>query len=206
MGVKPWTKRYLEWVKQEVHFEQTAQEATLLDYLHEVEHVGARIVRLDGAIEEAVKRRRPQMRAVIEALQALRGIAKVSAVTIVAEVGELSRFARARQLMGYGGMVAREDSSGERMRRGQITKTGNAHLRRIVVEAAWAYRHRPAVGGTLRKRQEHVSEEVKEIAWKAQQRLHSATGGCLAKGKHKEVWSRRSAAKLLGFIWAIGSQ
>jgi transposase len=110
---------------------------------------------------------------VIEALQALRGIAKVSAVTIVAEVGELSRFPKASQLMGYGGMGTSEDSSGPRTRRGGITKTGNAHLRRIVVEAAWAYRHRPAVGGALRKRQATLGEEVKAISWKAQHRLHA---------------------------------
>jgi transposase len=113
-----------------------AQEATLLDYLHEVEHGTARIARLDSAITEAVKSAPPQMRAVIEALQALRGIAHVSAVTVVAELGELSRFARARQLMAYGGIVPSEDSSGERTRRGNITKTGNAHLRRVVVEAS----------------------------------------------------------------------
>jgi hypothetical protein len=82
--------------------------------------------------------------------------------------------------------VASEDSSGERTRRGGITKTGNAHLRRVVVEAAWTYRHRPAVGTSLRKRQEHVSEEVKEIAWKAQQRLHQRYKKLLAKGKNKE--------------------
>ena len=113
------------------------------------------------------------MRAVIEALQALRGIALVSAVTIVAEVGELSRFAKPRQLMGYSGAVASEDSSGARIRRGGITKTGNAHLRRVVIEAAWAYRHRPAVGAALRKRQASASAEVKAIAWKAQHRLHA---------------------------------
>jgi transposase len=204
MGVKPWTMKYLEWVKREVRFEQLAQEATLLDYLHEVEHVGARIARLDGAIEEAVKLAPPQMRAVIEALQALRGIAHVSAVTIVAELGEMSRFAGAKQLMGYGGIVASEDSSGERTRRGQITKTGNAHLRRVVVEAAWAYRHRPAVERTLRKRQEHISEEVKEIAWKAQQRLHQRYRKLLAKGKNKGVVVTAIGRELLGFIWAIG--
>jgi len=157
-----------------------------------VERAAARIARLDGAIEEAVKVAPPEMRAVIEALQALRGVAHVSAVTVVAELGELSRFARAKQLMGYGGIVASEDSSGERTRRGNITKTGNAHLRRVVVEAAWAYRHRPDVGATLRKRQEHVSEEVKESAWKAQQRLHQRYRKLLAKGK--TWWSRRSDA------------
>ncbi len=204
MGVKVWTIKYLEWVKREVHFEQLAQEATLLDYLHEVEHAAARITRLDGAIEEAVKVAPPKMRAVIEALQALRGVAHVSAVTVVAELGELSRFARAKQLMGYGGIVASEDSSGERTRRGNITKTGNAHLRRVVVEAAWAYRHRPDVGATLRKRQEQVSEEVKEIAWKAQQRLHQRYRKLLAKGKNKGVVVTAIGRELLGFIWAIG--
>ena len=146
IGVKAWTIKYLEWVTRGVHFEQLAQEATLLDYLHEVEHGAARIARLDGVITEAAKSAPPQMRAVIEALQALRGIAQVSAVTVVAELGELSRFSKAKQLMAYGGIVPSEDSSGERLRRGNITKTGNAHLRRVVVEAAWAYRHRPAMG------------------------------------------------------------
>jgi len=206
MGVKPWTMKYLEWVKREVHFEQLAQEATLLDYLNEVEHAAARIARLDDAIEEAVKVAPPKMRAVIEALQALRGVAHVAAVTVVAELGELSRFGRATQLMGYGGIVASENSSGERTRRGNITKAGNAHLRRVVVEAAWAYRHRPAVGATLRKRQEQVSEEVKEIAWKAQQRLHGRYRKLLAKGKNKGVVVTAVGRELLGFIWAIGTK
>jgi transposase len=206
MGVKPWTMKYLEWVKREVHFEQMAQEATLLDYLNEVEHAAARIARLDGAIEEAVKVAPSKMRAVIEALQALRGIAQVSAVTVVAELGELSRFSRATQLMSYGGIVASENSSGERTRRGNITKAGNAHLRRVVVEAAWNYRHRPAVGATLRKRQEQVSEEVKEIAWKAQQRLHGRYRKLLAKGKNKGVVVTAVGRELLGFIWAIGTK
>ncbi len=127
MGVKVWTIKYLEWVKREVHFEQLAQEATLLDYLHEVEHAAARIARLDGAIEEAVKVAPPKMRAVIEALQALRGVAHVSAVTVVAELGELSRFARAKQLMGYGGIVASEGGGGGRMGLPTPTRRGS-HL------------------------------------------------------------------------------
>jgi transposase len=150
------------------------------------------IARLDNAITEAVKSAPPQMRAVIEVLQALRGIAHVSAVTVVAEVGEL--------------YVPSEDSSGERTRRGNITKTGNAHLRRVVVEAAWAYRHRPSVGAKLRKRQAHVSEEIKEISWKAQQRLHQRYRKLLAKGKSKSVVMTAVGRELLGFIWAIGIQ
>jgi len=206
VGVALWTVKYLEWVKRDVHFAVKAQEATLLDYLHEVEHMAARIVRLDSAIEEAVKVAPAKMRAVIEGLQALRGIAKISAVTIVAELGEVTRFSKARELMGYAGIVASENSSGERQRRGSITKTGNAHLRRVVVEAAWAYRHRPAIGFTLRKRQGNLSEEVKEIAWKAQHRLHARYGKLLAKGKNKGVVVTAVGRELLGFIWAIGVQ
>ena len=99
-GVNPWTLNYMNWVRKEVQFEQLAQQATLLDYLHEVEHMAARVTRLEQAIEEAVQLAPQQMREVIEALQALRGIAKVSAVTIVAELGELSRFGEARQFNG----------------------------------------------------------------------------------------------------------
>jgi transposase len=198
-----WSRRHLTWITQ-VQFEQPAQEATRLDYLHEVDHVAGRIDRLERAIDEAVKTAPTHMRAVIEALQALRGIALVSAVTIVAEVGELSRFARAPQLMGYSGMGAREDSSGPRTRRGGITKAGNAHLRRIAIEAAWAYRHRPAVGGALRKRQTTVSEEVRAIGWKAQLRLHARYRKLLGRGKCQQQVVTALGRELLGFIWAIG--
>ena len=198
-----WTQRHLTWVKT-VHFAHAAQEATLLDYLHEVEHVADRIARLEHAIDEAVKAAPERLRAVIDALQALRGIALVSAATIMSEVGELSRFTKPRQLMGYSGDVASEDSSGPRTRRGGITKAGNAHLRRIVVEAAWAYRHRPAVGPALRKRQAPVAPEVKEIAWKAQHRLHARYRALTARGKCTQQVMTALGRELLGFIWAIG--
>ncbi|RPJ58881.1 MAG: IS110 family transposase [Acidobacteria bacterium] len=202
--VTPWTQRYLTWVTQAVHFEQAAQEATLADYLHEVEHAAARIERLERAIDDALVGVPPRMRAVIDALQALRGIAKISAATIVAEVGELSRFARAPQLVGYGGLGASEASSGDRQRRGGITKTGNAHLRRIVIEAAWAYRHRPSLGAALRKRQATLPPEVIEIAWKAQHRLHTRYRRLLGRGKCKPQVVTALGRELLGFIWAIG--
>jgi transposase len=202
--IKPWTQAYLAWVRRAVHFDHGAQEATLQDYLHEVHHVADRIERLEGAITEAVKTAPAQMRAVIEALQALRGIALVTAVTVVAEVGELARFATPRQLMGYSGAVASEDSSGGRTRRGGITKAGNAHLRRVIVEAAWAYRHRPAVGAALRKRQAGLSRDVTEIAWKAQHRLHARYRGLTARGKCRQQVITAIARELLGFIWAIG--
>jgi transposase len=202
-AMHPWTQAHLTWVKT-VSFAHAAQDVTLRDYLHEVEHMADRVERLERAIDEAVQIAPERMRAVIEALQALRGIAQISAVTIVTEVGELTRFPTPRQLMGYSGAVASEDSTGERTRRGAITKTGNAHLRRVVIEAAWAYRYRPAVGAALRKRQASVSAEVNAIAWKAQHRLHARYCHLLARGKCKQEVVTAVGRELLGFIWAIG--
>ena len=203
-GIKPWTQKHLEWTRRQVHFERPAQEAVLLDYLTEVDHARDRLTRLEQALDVAVQAAPERMRAVIEALQALRGIAQVAAATLVAEVGVLSRFARPRQLMGYSGAVPREHSSGGRTRRGSITKTGNAHLRRIVGQAAWCYRYRPAVIGALRKRQGGLSEEVKAIAWKAQHRLHGRYLRLVGKGKPKQQVITAITRELLGFIWAIG--
>jgi transposase len=203
VGMKAWTAPYMAWVRQ-VQFAQSAQQATLLDYLHEVDHMGERVRRLEQAISEAVELASPAVREVVKGLQALRGIAEISAVTIVAELGNITRFDTPRQLMGYSGAVPTEDSSGQRTRRGSITKTGNAHLRRIVVEAAWSYRYRPAIGPRLRKRQEAVPEPVKEIAWKAQVRLHKRYMKLAAAGKDQRKIITAVGRELLGFIWAIG--
>jgi transposase len=108
--------------------------------------------------------------------------------------------------MGYSGMVPSEDSSGERVRRGSITKTGNAHLRRVMIEAAWTYRHRPAIGPTLHRRQQGLSPEVKEIAWRAQTRLHKRYRGLTAAGKNHQKIVTALGRELLGFIWAIAIQ
>jgi transposase len=203
VGVKSWTQKHEQWLKIQ-KFEHRAQEVTFLDYLHEVEHAGERIVRLERAIDEAVEAAPEEIRAVVAALQALRGVAKVTSATIVAEVGKLSRFEKPPQLMSYSGTVSSENSTGERVRRGAITKAGNAHLRRVLGQAAWAYRHRPSKGYDLKKRQEGLSEEVKEIAWKAQHRLHSRYRHLTNKGKEHGKVITAISRELLGFIWAIG--
>jgi len=202
-GVKAWTQLYMAWVRQ-LRFPQVAQEATRLDYLHEVEHMGERVARLEQAITEAVKQASPAVQEVVKGLQALRGIAQISAVTIAAELGNITRFESARQLMGYSGAVPSEDSSGKRTQRGSITKTGNAHLRRIAIEAAWSYRLRPGVGPGLRKRQQGVPEEIKEIAWKAQVRLSKRYARLAAAGKDQRKIITAVGRELLGFVWAIG--
>ena len=117
----------------------------------------------------------------------------------------MARFESPRQLMGYCGLAPREYSSGNRTYRGAITKTGNAHLRRVLVESAWAYRHRPAVNGRLLKRQRalSLSDEARHIAWRAQQRLYKRYTALMARGKHKHQVVTALARELLGFLWAI---
>jgi transposase len=105
--------------------------------------------------------------------------------------------------MGYSGLVSSEFSSGNRIQRGGITKTGNAHLRRVVVEAAWAYQHRPWVGGALLKRQQGLAPEITEIAWKAQWRLHARYQKLSARGKNRNQIVTAVGRELLGFLWAI---
>lgn len=136
-------------------------------------------MKLEKAIEEAISQAPAEIRAVIEALQALRGVAQTTAASIVSELGSLLRFPTAPQLMGYSGLVASEHTTGNRVQPGGITKTGNGHLRRVLVEAAWAYQHRPNVIGHLLRRQKNlaISDEIKTIAWKAQQRLHKTLQG-----------------------------
>lgn len=204
-GVKSWTEKHLRWIKT-LHFEHPAQEATFLDYLHELEHASERIERLERALNQAIETAPGAMRALIDGLQALRGVASLTAATIVAEVGPPSRFARPKLLMGYSGMVSSENSTGNTVRRGAITKTGNAHLRRVIGEAAWAYQRRPSMYRALEKRQAGLSEEVKQIAWKAQYRLYGKYRRLVAKGKLHQKAVIAVGRELLGFVWAIGMQ
>ena len=197
-----WTAGHIDWIRA-VRFESPAHHIVLADYLHEVERVVARIAHLNHAILEAIRRAPPQMRAVIGALQALRGIAAVSAATIVAEAGQLSRFEKPRHLMGYSGLVPSEYTSGSRRRLGAITKTGNAHLRRVVIEAAWAYRFGPAVRAPLRARQAGLDPGITEIAWRAQKRLHDRYRTLAARGKNHNQVITAVGRELLGFIWDI---
>jgi transposase len=203
LGLKAWTERYWRWLAQ-IHYTQPAQEVTLRDCLNEVEHMSARVKRLEEAILEVVKLAPQSMQAVIQGLQALRGIAHISAVTIATELGNISsRFESARKLMGYSGAFPSEHSSGQRKQQGAITKVGNAHLRRIVVESAWCYRHRPSIGAKLRKRQQGVPAQITEIAWKAQNRLHKRYMHLTMAGKDHRKVITAIGRELLGFIWAI---
>jgi len=203
-NLRAWGTPYVAWIKRAVSFDARSQQVTLEDYLNEVEHADQRIERLEKAIDEAVQQAPAHMRELIQALQALRGIAKVGAVTIVAELGTMRRFDHPRQLMGYSGAVASEQSSGGKTRRGGITKSGNAHLRRIIVEAAWCQRYKPTLSLAMRKRQDGLSAEVQELAAKARHRLHQRYMHLMARGKTKQEVVTAVGREMLGFIWAIG--
>src|SRR5690606_12142385 len=156
-GVRRWSRRYREWLEG-LELGQPVLQRVLREYVHAIAEIEERLKRLEAEIHEQA---RSSVHApVIQALQALRGVGEVVAVTAVAEVGSFLRFARARQLMAYAGIVPSEYSSGARRRRGAITKTGNAHLRRVLVEAAWSYRHPPALKAKIRQRYEGQPPEV----------------------------------------------
>lgn len=197
---KPWTLRFLAWARA-VSLAEPLDVRVRDDYFNQVEHLGDRITALDQAIVEAAATR-PMARR-IAALCTMRGVSTITATTLVAEWGEISRFTGPRQLMGYAGLVPSESSSGATTQRGRITKTGSSYLRRVLVEAAFAYRHRPLLGGTLRRRQQGQPETVKRIAWKAQQRLHRLYSRLLARDKRHQKVVVAVAREMVGFLWAI---
>jgi transposase len=163
-----------------------------------------RIERLEQAIRAAV----PDwsLAEVVTGLMAMRGIDLIAATAFLAEIGDLSRFQTARELMAYLGLVPSEDSTGDTVRRGPITKAGNRRARRILVECSWSYRHPPRVG---KKKQEKVAaapRAVREIAWKAQCRLSARYRALTRKGKLATVAVTAVARELAGFIWAINRE
>ncbi len=198
-----WGTKHMAWLEEQ-KLNHLSHQEVLVDYLNEVKRAKERIERLEKAIDAGIERAPKHLQALIAGLQTLRGVAKIGAATLVTEVGRFTRFDSARQLMAYVGVVPSEHSSGGSTHRGSISKTGNARMRHVVGEAAWSYRHRPALGPALKKRQEDQSEEVKAIAWKAQHRLHQRLQKLSAAGKHPGRVLTAISRELLGFVWAIG--
>lgn len=201
--VNPWTvahRRWLDTVKYELH----PHQLVLQEYIHSVDQAQERLKHLE---QETVVVGCSSVHApVIAALRALRGIDYVSAITLVSEIGDFRRFSNPAQLMSYTGVVPSEYSSGSRSRRGAITKTGNNHVRRIIVESAWHYLKPPKVGRILRKRQEGLPESIKAISWRAQNRLNSKFRRLLGRGKLRQTAVVAVSRELLGFIWSIALQ
>jgi transposase len=197
---RTWTKAHLNWLMSQklVHAEQRLVfEETMLAMRQAQE----RIERLEQAIAVAV----PDwsLAEVVTALMAMRGMDLVSATTFLAEIGDLSRFATPRQLMAYLGLVPSEESTGDKIVRGAITKTGNGRARRMLVECAWSYQHPPRVSRDKQPKVDAAPQLVRDIAWKAQYRLHHRYRALLRRGKLKSIAITAVARELAGFIWAV---
>lgn len=197
---RTWTLRHRRWLK-ELHFERTADQVVFADYLTAVEQHEERVQVLNEQISRAADSG-PYAKPV-GYLRCFRGIDTITAMTLVVELGDVRRFESPRELMSYWGLVQSEHSSGNKTRRGGITKAGNSHARRVVVEAAWAYRHKPAIGIGLRKRREGQRIDIIAQADRAQRRLHQRYWHLhLARNKLPAVAIVAVARELVGFIWA----
>jgi transposase len=197
---RAWTQRHRDWLAQ-VTLPWPAAQATLLD--------------AHGAIDALVHRREALEREIVALLPAspwaaevarlrcLRGIDTLTAIGLCSEIGDFERFAAAGQLMSYLGLVPSEHTTGQQRRLGSITKTGSAHARRLLVEAAWHYRPRPRIGRALTERQDGQSAEAIAIAWSAQQRLHRTWTRLEARAKRRTIIAVAAARELTGFCWAI---
>lgn len=202
-GKSKWTQAHFRWLEG-IKFESPVQQIVFQEYVDTVKHAQNRV----AALEEEMRRALDgwSMKEEVNALMALRGVGMVTAMTIGSELGDLSRFETPRQLMAYIGLVPSEYSSGDKRRQGGITKTGNGHVRRVLVEASWCYRFSARKTATLQRRAEKTDEEVQAIAWKAQKRLCMRYRHLLNKGKLKVQVCTAVARELIGFIWAIARQ
>ena len=202
-GSSQWSKAYFKWLA-DIAMPYPAQQVALQEYIYAVHESLNRVERLTDQIRQMVPGWR--LAPIVSALQAARGVSLVVAVTVLAELGDLSRFEKPSQLMAHLGLVPSEHSSGESIKRGSITKTGNSHVRKILVEAAWAYRMQARVSRLLLKRQQGLPDQVCKIAWKAQLRLCARYRRLVAKGKTKQKVVTAIARELSAFLWAIAKQ
>ena len=198
-----WTRTYLRWL-QEQKFDHPAHQIVLQEAIEAVRLGTERLERLEQSIEEFLETW--SLAPLVRALEALRGVSTIVAVTFATEVGAVRRFDSPRQLMGYLGLVPSERSTGETVRRGPITKAGNARVRHMLVESAWTYRHPPRVGRVKLYKLEQAPPRVREIAWKAQTRLTSRYRALCARGKRPTVVCTAIARELAGFMWAVGRE
>lgn len=195
-----WTRAHRQWLRSIV-WDFDADQAVFDDYLQAIEQHQDRLAGLTAKLEQQAQH--PAYAEPVAQLRCFRGIDTVTAMTIVAELHGFCRFSSPRELMAYLGLVPSESSSGDGQRRGRITKAGNSHVRRVLIEAAWHYRHRPAVGVKLRKRREGQNVKVIAIADRAQRRLHRRYWHFVTRKKELNKAVAAIARELTGFIWAV---
>jgi transposase len=202
-GRANWTVAHLRWLA-DVVCPSPAQQVVFQEYVRAVSEQTDRLQRLEAELQPLVQSWR--WYPVVEAIQALRGVQFLAAVTLIAELGDLTRFDSPRQLMSYLGLVPSEHSSGERRRQGSITKTGNSHARRVLVEGAWAYRYPAKVSRHLQLRLEKVPKAIQDISWKAQVRLCKRYRRLVARGKNVNQVVVAIAREMAAFVWAIAQE
>lgn len=199
-GVARWGPAHLRWLARVV-CPTPAQQIVFQEYLRGVNEQVERIQRLEQQLRELLPTWR--FAPVVEAIQALRGVQFATAITLITEIGDIRRFSHPRQLMSYLGLTPSEYSSGPSRRQGGITKSGNSHARRALVESAWAYRHPAKVSAYLQKRIEHQPKTLQNLSWKAQVRLCKRYRHLCARGKHVNRVVVAIARELAAFVWAI---
>ena len=198
-----WTVMRRKWLSEQ-RFEFAAEQITFDSYVHAVDLVDRRIEQLERAIRETSERE--PWCALVARLRCLRGVDTLTALGLVAEIGDFNRFKNAEELMGFVGLVPSEHSSGETRRQGSITKVGNSHARRLLVESAWHARRRPKVGYELARRQRGRDAVVVERAWRCQQRLYQRWQRMAGRGKPQQKIVVACARELAGFVWAIATE
>jgi len=195
-----WGSRHLRWL-EELRFDDPISQSTFDSYLLAVQQLAERLAQLDARLAEYGGEE--PYREPVAWLRCFKGIDTVTAVCLIAELHDFRRFRSARELMSYVGLVPSEHSSGERERRGSITKTGNRHVRRLLVEAAWHHRHRPALSAPLRKRREGQPARVLVIADRSQERLCARYRRMTARGLSQPKTIVAMARELVGYLWAV---
>jgi transposase len=196
---RAWTKQHAAWLQAQ-QWPLPALEQTHRAYVRAVDDTVARLRAVEVELQDLFTIEPLRARAI--RVRCFRGMDDLTALTIAVELGDARRFPSAPRAMGFTGLVPSEHSSGLKTARGAITKTGNAHVRRVLVEAAWHYRHHPFVGRSLRLRQRGAPAAVIDHAWKAQQRLHRRYRQLVARGKPKQHIVTAIARELTGFVWA----
>jgi transposase len=200
---KTWTKAHLIWLARQ-KFEYPQQRFVFEEMMQAMRQAQERLTRMEEAIRSAV----PEwsLAEVVTALMAMRGLDLISAATLIAEIGDLTRFRTPHELMAYLGLVPTEKSTGDTVQRGPITKAGNPRARHMLVECCWSYQHPPRVGQHKQAKVDAAPPAVREIAWKAQCRLHKRYRALVRRGKPKTVAVTAVARECAGFIWAIGRE
>jgi transposase len=198
-----WTKTHMSWLASQ-KLEYPEQRLVFEEMMLAARQARERLERLEQAIRAAV----PDwsLAELVTALMAMRGLDLISAATLLAEIGDLSRFRTPRQLMAYLGLVPSEESTGDTIKRGSITKAGNRRARRMLVECSWSYQHPPRVGSLKQHKVDAAPPAVREIAWKAQCRLYRRYRALIRKGKLKTLAITAIARELAGFIWAVSRE